>query len=956
MSRIFYLSNDNLTSSEEGRVICQHVLHLVEAGFDAAVVHFRSGFHMEGFEHRVPLIDGTRGIDFEHDDWVSVPEDMPAALDALRERSISRVLFCRSHEHLFEYLTVERRSEGLDVQSIMVPSISARNFFKHVFNRTTIHVPVAVDPRSFFPSPEKRKIQIAYTPGNGEAMIRQIRGALWHRRPDLRHIPWVSITDKTEAETAEILRQSAVFLSTKNRGFESSSLKAMACGSLVVGFINASSNDHVRGNNGFWVQDEDVFGLAHMLENVLNGLLYKPGEPIWQAIREEASLSADRFCPDNQKRALTGFWNDLLSRTEKPDSSRPVQVLTKEPKQNVEEINLQALELKDPHLAKRLRDMPVPDIISIDQSLDGLPALRIADKEGRAYVIYDRVHLFQKVRRELKGKSFRAEDAALIIGFGLGHHITEIIRRMEMDHEIFVVEPSLDLLKTAMVHHDLRPILHHERVHLFAGTELEGFTEILERHLLHIVAGELQELTLAPLKRAFPDLYQSVEDKIEKILLHLRLNYRFYMGNDILLENILRNAKHLTRVRDTKVLNGINRNLPAVIVSAGPSLNRNIDLLREFQDRILILAVDTALKPLLDRGIRPDLAVSVDPFEVNDQKIKALTCPLDIPLAFDPGVYRRIPERFSGLKFISSSPCELATWILSLAGLGENIGRALSATHQAFCIARAMQSDPIIFMGLDLSFSDNRHHAEGAVFTWAPGEKLESGYVLVPDIYGNTVKTLPGFQAMIGLLETEIAITRSLCIDATEGGALIRGTQVMPLKDALGTFLTERTQPKAPLRNRVRIQENDINIEPIQQGIKTLIHEAETIVQIRQQGMPLLDKVKTAAEAGSLSDPEITRAAAEIQKLDHLLGQMTLFTETLIDFQAELLAFQYLQGYRIRRATDQRASLLLSLESIERAFHDLGRLAEFTLDHLGPSPLQEQGTAYPEHRMEGMTA
>ena len=52
---------------------------------------------------------------------------------------------------------------------------------------------------------------------------------------------------------------------------------------------------------------------------------------------------------------------------------------------------------------------------------------------------------------------------------------------------------------------------------------------------------------------------------------------------------------------------------PAFIVSAGPSLDKNIDMLKEVKGRGMIMAVDTAIKPLLKKGIVPDIVASVDP-------------------------------------------------------------------------------------------------------------------------------------------------------------------------------------------------------------------------------------------------------------------------------------------------------------------------------------------------------
>jgi hypothetical protein len=120
--------------------------------------------------------------------------------------------------------------------------------------------------------------------------------------------------------------------------------------------------------------------------------------------------------------------------------------------------------------------------------------------------------------------------------------------------------------------------------------------------------------------------------------------------------------------------------------------------------------------------------------------------------------------------------------------LSESLGKPTSGAHLAFFIARALGADPIIFIGLDLSFpSDGSHHAEGAADVWTP--RPDEEYVHVADVFGGYVKTLPGFQSMIGLFEAEVAKTDALCIDATEGGALIRGTKTMPLTEALTNYV-----------------------------------------------------------------------------------------------------------------------------------------------------------------------
>ena len=78
-------------------------------------------------------------------------------------------------------------------------------------------------------------------------------------------------------------------------------------------------------------------------------------------------------------------------------------------------------------------------------------------------------------------------------------------------------------------------------------------------------------------------------------------------------ENILCNAKYVIKGYKTRqFVDVIPRNIPAIIVAAGPSLNKNILELKRLKGRAFIIAVDTAIKPLLNAGIIPDMYAVVD--------------------------------------------------------------------------------------------------------------------------------------------------------------------------------------------------------------------------------------------------------------------------------------------------------------------------------------------------------
>jgi hypothetical protein len=98
-------------------------------------------------------------------------------------------------------------------------------------------------------------------------------------------------------------------------------------------------------------------------------------------------------------------------------------------------------------------------------------------------------------------------------------------------------------------------------------------------------------------------------------------------------------------------------------------------------------------------------------------------------------------------------------------------------------MARYMGADPIIFVGLDLSFPIDQEHADGCAQTW----KLDfnnTEFIWVPNNTGGKVKTIPNFLSMIHSFEYEIKKTRARCINVSEDAAMIKGAEWMPLKEA----------------------------------------------------------------------------------------------------------------------------------------------------------------------------
>ncbi len=225
---------------------------------------------------------------------------------------------------------------------------------------------------------------------------------------------------------------------------------------------------------------------------------------------------------------------------------------------------------------------------------------------------------------------------------------------------------------------------------------------------------------------------------------------------------------------------------PVIIVSAGPSLDKNIEDLREAKGRAFILAVDTALKYMLARDIMPDAFVTIDPAKpmenFADERVNT------IPVIFDEQTPPQLLERHTAAKILYNCR-DYPKKLFEACGVkpGADIPSGGSVATAAFAICYELGIKDIILIGQDLAYTGEMTHAGGVV---SAGINGDIGTVMIEGVDGEKVRTrsdwlgyLRWFEHAIELIKQETPEVHF--IDATEGGALIRGTQVMTLKDAI---------------------------------------------------------------------------------------------------------------------------------------------------------------------------
>src|SRR5712672_2287590 len=188
----------------------------------------------------------------------------------------------------------------------------------------------------------------------------------------------------------------------------------------------------------------------------------------------------------------------------------------------------------------------------------------------------------------------------------------------------------------------------------------------------------------------------------------------------------LANASRVAREGNAGALFGRFAGMPAIIAAAGPSLDRNLHEIASVPDRAILIACDTAARPLCAAGLEPDIIVAMDPTATNAAHLTGLQTKktwLAAEASLHPSALTAFDRRTFFFKVSDHEPWP---WLRSL-GLDRSVLEVWgSVLTGAVDLAIRMGCSPIVLVGADLAFTGNRPYCRGTTFeaqwaTWVGG-------------------------------------------------------------------------------------------------------------------------------------------------------------------------------------------------------------------------------------------
>ncbi|MDE6233227.1 MAG: DUF115 domain-containing protein [Lachnospiraceae bacterium] len=431
----------------------------------------------------------------------------------------------------------------------------------------------------------------------------------------------------------------------------------------------------------------------------------------------------------------------------------------------------------------------------LDKSLDGCYITGVVHENRDWYFNsrYNPVKAAEEWSEKFSNINFQA--IFVVLGLANGMYAKTLLNKLQETNSLLIYEPSKILFYRVIQEIDISEILSDERV--FIGLQGVNDKHVLEFMIFKIDYTNMFYLEYCALpnydklyQTEWRDVMQTIKNQVEKIVINR--NTQILFKHEFIV-NMFMNYRDMVKQH---TVNQIKKKFedvdyektPVIIVSAGPSLDKNIRELKAAKGKAFIICVDTALNSMLKEGITPDISVTVDPHKPITlfQNMTGKNIPIvvsqfsnkDVILTLDSKRFYIGEEDYIAniyRQYDKESPVEL-----------ESGG---SVAHIAFSLAYYLGFKTIILVGQDLAYTGNKKHTTDAYDldnTFIKEMEESDDYELVDAIDGGKVWTKGNMKAYINWFEEQILRYPELkVIDATEGGALKKGTIIMPLKEAI---------------------------------------------------------------------------------------------------------------------------------------------------------------------------
>ncbi len=366
-------------------------------------------------------------------------------------------------------------------------------------------------------------------------------------------------------------------------------------------------------------------------------------------------------------------------------------------------------------------------------------------------------------------------DNALIIVYGLGlGYLPDIVAQKVKDFPIIIYEPNIEIIHYVLSIAQIDALFQKNVILCQNKVKLYECVKNLAKENTNLSISFLnsyKKLFFDDIKKTFESAQMAQGEKVaNKNTLFKKSYYAF--------SNAFKNIDQILKNPDITMLKDVYKGKTALILCAGPSLEKNIEIVAKNQNKFVIFALNPTLKLLSEKNIIPDFVFDIetaDNYKQFENVDLSRSCLVAEPFIEPKVMNLKTRKTFN---YISQDNF-INPWFRDCFNIKEDLKTYGSVSSTAFYSALLMGFEKIIMLGQDLAYSDGKCYAKGAQF-----EELECIFDEVEKKYKIVAKDFEKFVK-------KIKIDR-----ITDEQALLWANEhIKNLNDNIHTVLSQENKP-----------------------------------------------------------------------------------------------------------------------------------------------------------------
>ncbi len=516
-------------------------------------------------------------------------------------------------------------------------------------------------------------------------------------------------------------------------------------------------------------------------------------------------------------------------------------------------------------------------------------------------------------------------NTLVIFGVGSGYALNYLKNNFKSIKNILIIEPSLDIFKKFMENLNLYDaIKEFENITFVVNKDIDTVNYIVFNYIKDKIGRAISAVYNISYRILFDGYYENINKTIVDFISKTKINLvtNNYFKEQWTYNPIMNMSKEGLLIN--KLFNEFNGK-SAIIVSAGPSLNKNIHLLKYVKDKALIAAVGTASKILDSNNIKPHFRFAMDSGKTEKLIFENLVED-DSTLVYSDRVQHEVVPLFKRrLKMILDLDY-LTNYVYTKSKIEyETLSSGFSIANTALSTLIKLGFKNIIFLGQDLCYTKDRLYADGS---WLKDDKINIkdkvyNYIKIKDINGNDVYTLESFLGMRAIFEEIVYLNPNVnYINATEGGIGIRGTKIKTFQNVIDEDLIEKYDYDSFFDDLFKQNKDDKDSKKVLNTIINLKNEIDKMIKINDLRIEGLKKIDRHLEGGlGINKIEhetayLNKYEVDLRKIDSYNNCIKLIMDDI--YKVILTKFKY-------EGEDAKEAILNSKKVLELISYELKR-------------------------------